>query len=53
MKNDITNAEHPLRKTAIRLIEEVIEPRYAPDKGINGENYYAIEDEIVKVLKKG
>jgi len=45
---DINNADHPLRKKAIRIIEEVIEPLVG--KNINGEEYYGLEDNITEIL---
>jgi len=46
--NDINNAEHPLRKKAIRIINDIIEPLL--DKEINGEEYYELEDKITMLL---
>lgn len=48
--NNKVNAEHPYRRTAIAIIEQIIEPLVAPDKGINGERYYQLEDELVNLL---
>lgn len=49
-KVELWDAEHPLRKMAIRIIEEVIEPKYCPEKGLNGEAYYKMEDDLVALL---
>lgn len=52
--NNIHNAEHPYRQIAIRLIENIIEPalssRYWGDTGVEGEEYYRLEDKIVELL---
>jgi len=48
IKPDIYNADHPLRKKAIRIIEEAIEPFI--NKGIQGEKYYWLEDRITFIL---
>lgn len=50
IEEDKANAEHPYRRTAIAIIEQIIEPLVAPDKGINGERYYQLEDELVNLL---
>ena len=49
-KNNIElwDAEHPLRKISIRIIEEVIEPVLG--RGLQGEKYYKIEDDLVALL---
>jgi hypothetical protein len=47
-KPDIWNADHPSRKKAIRIIEEVIEPLVK--HGIQGEQYYDLEDKITLIL---
>jgi hypothetical protein len=52
LAKDKSNAEHPYRQTAIAIIEQIIEPRYAPERGINGEAYYKLEDEIVSLLDR-
>ncbi|MFA5054183.1 MAG: hypothetical protein WC565_09000 [Parcubacteria group bacterium] len=46
---DSSNADHPHRKAAIRIIEELIEPRLK--MGINGKSYYELEDAIVAILE--
>ena len=51
-KVGINDADHPLRKKAIQIIEEVIEPMFLPDEGINGDAYYTLEDAIVSILNK-
>ena len=50
LKQDKANAEHPYRQTAIAIIEQVLEPHFAPSKGINGTLYYQLEDELVNLL---
>ncbi len=45
----ITNALHPYRTSAIHIIEEIIEPLLG--KGLNGEEYYKVEDDIVNLLE--
>ncbi len=59
MKNkkiDIGDAEHPLRQIAILLIEDVFEPWFdknrGDENGIDGEEYYELEDQIVDLLSK-
>ena len=47
-KIELWDAEHPLRKMAIRIIEEVIEPVLG--RGLQGEKYYKIEDDLVALL---
>jgi len=49
-KIDIYDADHPLRRTAIELIENIIEPLI--NRGINGERYYQLEDNITETLNK-
>jgi hypothetical protein len=53
-KIELWDAEHPLRKMAIRIIEEVVEPQiYAfsgNSNGLNGEAYYKVEDDLVALL---
>lgn len=46
----IDDASHPLRQMAIRIIEEVIEPKFCPDRGLNGESYYKMEDDLVALM---
>lgn len=45
---DITDAQHPFRQLAIRIIEDALEPVYG--SGIQGEKYYELEDAIVSLL---
>ena len=47
---DIGNACHPLRQKAIRIIEDIIEPFV--EHGIDGEEYYTLEDKLVETLNK-
>lgn len=49
-KIELWDASHPLRKIAIRIIEEAIEPRFCPERGMNGEDYYKMEDDLVALL---
>lgn len=57
-KPNINDADHPNRQKAIHIIEEVIEPLlYAfknenADDGLNDDEYYKVEDEIVNILNK-
>jgi hypothetical protein len=44
----INDADHPLRRAAIDIIECAIEPLL--QRGINGAKYYVLEDEITKIL---
>lgn len=44
-----SSADHPARKKAIRIIEEVLEPWV--DKDIEGEEYYKLEDELTNIIK--
>lgn len=56
ISNNINNADHPYRQSAIRIIEEIIEPliqeKYKDYKGIEGEEYYKLEDKITDILVK-
>ena len=47
---DIYDANHPARKKAIEIIENVIEPLLK--KGIQGEGYYEIEDKLTEIINK-
>lgn len=49
-KPNINDALHPNRQRAIHIIEEVIEPILKVD--VEGEQYYEIEDAIVKILNR-
>jgi hypothetical protein len=50
LEQDKANASHPYRQTAIAIIEQVLEPHFAPNRGINGNLYYQLEDELVNLL---
>jgi len=50
MNKDINDAQHPLRQKAIAIIENVIEPYVG--EGIEGEEYYLLEDNLVIELNK-
>jgi len=45
------DAQHPYRQIAIHIIEEVIEGIL--ERGVDGEEYYRLEDEIVSLIEKG
>ena len=47
-ETDIGSADHPARQSAIKIIEQVIEPLLK--KGLNGERYYEVEDQIVNLI---
>ena len=47
---DINNAEHPSRKKAIEIIEDIIEP--AINRDINGKEYYELEDKLTIIIEK-
>ena len=56
---DIGDAEHPHRKKAIRIIEQVIEPLLERIKNnadkkweLSGEAYYELEDELTELINK-
>lgn len=46
----LNDAAHPARQAAIKIIEGVIEPLIK--KGINGEKYYALEDQLTEIIGK-
>lgn len=51
---NIHDASHPFRQAAINIIEEVIEPylseEYGDDAGVEGTDYYELEDKITDIL---
>ena len=47
--DDINNAAHPIRQSAI-LILETIDDRLGYPKGLKGETWYALEDYIVNEI---
>lgn len=47
---DLYDADHPLRRTAIEIIETIIEPLI--QRGINGERYYKLEDDLTLAMNK-
>jgi hypothetical protein len=47
---DLYDADHPLRRTAIEIIENIIEPLI--QRGINGERYYKLEDDLTLTMNK-
>lgn len=46
---DLYDASHPIRHSAIQIIEYVIEPLLS--RGINGIKYYELEDKLVRIIK--
>ena len=46
----ITDAEHPIRQYAIRIIEQVLERETG--RAIEDEEYYRLEDELVDILAR-
>lgn len=54
--NNINDAQHPYRQLAIHIIEEIIEPliyrKYSDYKGIEGEEYYDLEGQLVDLIIK-
>jgi len=54
-KSDIYNADHPYCKSAIDIIEQVIEPfliEFGKSKGLNGEKYYDTESKIITIINQ-
>lgn len=54
LEQDRNNADHPYRTSAIHIIEEIIEPLLGSrgdEDGLNGEEYYKVEDDIVSLLE--
>lgn len=52
---DINDAQHPTRQKAIRIIEEIIEPllgKRGDDVGLEGEEYYRVEDDLVALINE-
>jgi len=47
---DLYDADHPFRRTAIDIIESVIEPLL--QRGINGKQYYHLEDSITIAINE-
>lgn len=47
---NIYDTDHPLRRTAIELIQNVIEPLL--NRGINGERYYNLQDNLTLAMEK-
>jgi hypothetical protein len=48
IETDPSNADHPARKAAIHIIEEVIEPLIK--KSLKGYPYYDAEDKITDII---
>lgn len=44
----LSDADHPIRTAAIRIIENIIEPLLK--RGLNGKKYYETEDAIVNEI---
>lgn len=49
-RTTLASADHPLRQSAIQIIEEILERELK--KGLQGTKYYDIEDEIVEIIYK-
>ena len=47
---DLYDADHPIRRIAIEIIQDLIEPLV--QRGINGEKYYNLEDAITLLINK-
>lgn len=37
---------------AMSIIEQVIEPLHYPKRGVSGEKYYQLEDQIISIISK-
>ena len=49
-KIDLYDVDHPFRRTAIDIIEGILEPLLR--RGINGKQYYALEDSLTIAINK-
>ena len=49
-KIDLYDVDHPFRRTAIDIIEGILEPLLR--RGINGAQYYALEDSLTIAINK-
>lgn len=47
---DEFNVNNPARQSAIQIIEQIIEPLHYPQRGVNGEKYYDLEDRITHII---
>jgi len=47
---DLYDADHPIRRTAIEIIENIIEPIL--QRGINGQRYYKLEDDLTLAMNR-
>lgn len=47
---NLHDTDHPFRKTAIRIIEKIIEPLM--QRGIDGSQYYLLEDNLTNEINK-
>lgn len=47
---DLYDVDHPFRRTAIDIIEGILEPLLR--RGINGKQYYALEDSLTIAINK-
>ena len=50
-KPNLYDAQHPDRQKAISIIKQAIEPLLK--KGINGQKYYALEDQLTLIINQG
>jgi len=39
-----------VEKVAVRILEEIIQPRFCPINGLPGEEYYRIQEDLVALL---
>lgn len=49
-KIDLYDVDHPFRRTAIDIIKGILEPLLR--RGINGKQYYALEDSLTIAINK-
>ena len=53
-ENDLLKQEKARQKLvgcAMEIIENVIEPLHYPKRGVNGEKYYDLEDQIITIIE--
>jgi len=48
--NDVNNAQHPSRQKAIKILEEIAE-KAGNENMFDGEKWYELEDQIVKIIE--
>jgi len=46
------NKEQDILDCTVQIIEQIIEPLHYPQRGVNGEKYYALEDKIKDIIIK-